>query len=115
MIISLKFKKFSKSFAKSKSLGIKSLVTFLPVSYTHLDVYKRQNLYDVEKYILSEVETEMLTEGKNTNLLLVFENQQKREEFISTELLNISERIFLKFGESVMIFKTDLNPIKQNF
>jgi len=73
------------------------------------------NLYDVEKYILSEVETEMLTEGKNTNLLLVFENQQKREEFISTELLNISERIFLKFGESVMIFKTDLNPIKQNF
>ena len=73
------------------------------------------NLYDVEKYILSEVETEMLTEGKNTNLLLVFENQQKREEFVTTELLNISERIFLKFGESVMIFKTDLNPIKQNF
>ena len=73
------------------------------------------NLYDVEKYILSEVETKMLTEGKNTNLLLVFENQQKREEFVTTELLNISERIFLKFGESVMIFKTDLNPIKQNF
>lgn len=71
------------------------------------------NLYDVEKYILSEVETEMLTEGKNTNLLLIFENQQKRAEFVSTELLNISERIFLKFGENVMIFKTDLNPIQQ--
>jgi hypothetical protein len=26
-----------------------------------------ENLYDVEKYILSQVETEMLTEGKNTN------------------------------------------------
>ena len=71
------------------------------------------NLYDVEKYILSEVETEMLTEGKNTNLLLIFENQQKRAEFVSTELLNISERIFLKFGENVMIFKIDLNPIQQ--
>lgn len=73
------------------------------------------NLYDVEKYILSEVETEMLTEGKNTNLLLIFENQQKREGFVATELLNISERIALKFGESVMIFKTDLNPLKQKF
>lgn len=73
------------------------------------------NLYDVEKYILSEVKTEMLTEGKNTNLLLIFENNQKREEFLGFELQNISERIGLKFGESVMIFKTDLNPIKQNF
>lgn len=73
------------------------------------------NLYDVEKYILSEVETEMLTEGKNTNLLLVFENQQKREEFVTTELLNISERIDQNFGENVMIFITNLNPLKQNF
>lgn len=73
------------------------------------------NLYDVEKYILSEVETKMLTEGKNTNLLLVFENQQKRDEFTSTELLNISERITQNFGENVMIFITNLNPLKQNF
>ena len=71
------------------------------------------NLYDVEKYILSEVETEMLTEGKNTNLLLVFENQQKREEFVTTELLNISERIAQNFGENVMIFVTKLNPFQQ--
>ena len=73
------------------------------------------NLYDVEKYILSEVETEMLTEGKNTNLLLVFENQQKREKFLVTELLNISEIITQNFGENVMIFITNLNPLKQNF
>jgi len=52
-----------------------------------------ENLYDVEKYILSQVETEMLTEGKNTNLFLVFENDAKRQEFTETELLNISERI----------------------
>lgn len=74
-----------------------------------------ENLYDVEKYILSEVETEMLTEGKNTNLLLIFDNDQKRQEFTETELLNISERIAIKFGETVMIFKTELNPLKLNF
>ena len=72
-------------------------------------------LQNVEKYILSEVETEMLTEGKNTNLLLVFENQQKREKFLVTELLNISEIITQNFGENVMIFITNLNPLKQNF
>jgi len=72
-----------------------------------------ENLYDAEKYILSEVETEILTEGKNTNLLIVFENQQKREEFLSTDLVNISERIAQKFGENVMIFVTKLNPFQQ--
>ena len=72
-----------------------------------------ENLYDADKYILSEVETEMLTEGKNTNLLIIFENQQKREEFLSIELVNISERIAQKFGENVMIFVTKLNPFQQ--
>ena len=74
-----------------------------------------ENLYDVEKYILSEVETEMLTEGKNTNLLLVFENDAKRQEFTETELLNISERIGNRFGEKVMIFITQLNTKKSRF
>ena len=74
-----------------------------------------ENLYDVEKYILSQVETEMLTEGKNTNLLLVFENDAKRQEFTETELLNISERIGKQFGETVMIFITQLNTKKSRF
>ena len=74
-----------------------------------------ENLYDVEKYILSQVETEMLTEGKNTNLLLVFENDAKRQEFTETELLNISERIGNQFGETVMIFITQLNTKKSRF
>ena len=74
-----------------------------------------ENLYDVEKYILSQVETEMLTEGKNTNLLLVFENDAKRQEFTETELLNISEKIGNLFGETVMIFITQLNTKKSRF
>lgn len=73
------------------------------------------SLPDLEKYILSEVESEMLTEGKNTNLLLVFENIQKRKEFTDTELPKLAEKIASKFGDTVMIFKTELNPLKSNF
>lgn len=71
-----------------------------------------ENLLDAEKYLLSEVESEMISEGKNTNLLLMFENMEKRQEFIESELPNITERIEKEFGEQVMIFKTALNPKK---
>ena len=74
-----------------------------------------ENLMDVEKYILSEVESEMINEGKNTNLLLVFDDEDKREDFIGIELKNITERIELKFGNEVMIFKTFLNPNSSRF
>ena len=69
-----------------------------------------ENLIDVEKYMLSEVESDMINEGKNTNLLLIFDNEEKRTDFTEIELLNISEIIERKFGESVMIFITNLNP-----
>ncbi len=74
-----------------------------------------ENLMDVEKYILSEVESEMINEGKNTNLLLIFDNDEKREDFTEIELKNITEIIEAKFGENVMIFKTFLNPKKLRF
>ena len=69
-----------------------------------------ENLIDVEKYILSEVESEMVNEGKNTNLLLIFENDEKRQDFVEIEFINIADRIESKFGEHVLIFKTFLNP-----
>ena len=72
-----------------------------------------ENLMDVEKYILSEVQSDMINEGKNTNLLLVFDNEEKRDDFIEIELKNITERIESKFGENVMVFTTFLNPKKQ--
>lgn len=73
-----------------------------------------ENLMDVEKYMLSEVETDMIDEGKNTNLLLIFDNEEKRLDFLEIELLNISEIIEKQFGEKVMIFTTFLNPKKMN-
>jgi hypothetical protein len=69
-----------------------------------------KNLIDVEKYIISEVYSDMITEGTNTNLLLIFDNEKKREEFEAIELLNISDIIGKKFGEDVMIFITLLKP-----
>lgn len=84
--------------------------------YTENNLFEMiENLMDVEKYILSEVESDMIDEGKNTNLLLVFENNEKRQDFIEIELQNITERIESEFGEEVMVFVTLLNPKKQRF
>ena len=71
-----------------------------------------ENLMDVEKYLLSEVYSEMISEGKNTNLLLIFDSEEKREDFREIELSNITERIESKFGNEVMIFQTLLDPKK---
>lgn len=72
-----------------------------------------ENLLDVEKYILSEVHSDFIEDGKNYNLLLIFDDEQKRAEFMESELINISERIEKKFGQEVMIFNTFLNPKKK--
>ena len=74
-----------------------------------------ENLMEVDQYILSEVESEMIGEGKNYNLLLVFDNDELRAQFLENELLNIQERVESEFGENVMIFKTFLNPKKRRF
>ncbi|AZA89564.1 Uncharacterised protein [Chryseobacterium nakagawai] len=71
-----------------------------------------ENLMDVDKYILSEVHSDYIDEGKNYNLLLVFDNDELRTDFLESELKNIAERIENKFGPEVMIFDTLLNPKK---
>lgn len=71
-----------------------------------------ENLIDPDMYVLSEVETDMISEGKNFNLLLVFPDDETRGFFLENELLNIQERIEQEFGEDILIFKTFLNPKK---
>ena len=75
-------------------------------------------IYDLKninkKYLLTEVESEMLSEGKNTNVLLFFDNQSDRIYFLENELPHISNKIFDKFSESVLIFNTFLNKIESN-
>lgn len=75
-------------------------------------VLMTENLMDVNKYILSEVHSDYIDEGKNYNLLLVFDSHQLREDFVQSELKNIAERVEAKFGTEVMIFNTLLNPKK---
>ena len=75
-------------------------------------VLMTENLMDVEKYILSEVHSDYIEDGKNYNLLLIFDNEEKRTYFIESELENISEIIEKKFGQEIMIFNTFLNPKK---
>ncbi|AZA57622.1 DUF4286 family protein [Chryseobacterium shandongense] len=74
-----------------------------------------ENLLDVNKYILSEVHSDYIEEGKNYNLLLVFDNDNLREDFVKSELQNIAERVEAEFGTEVMIFNTLLNPKKTRF
>lgn len=69
-----------------------------------------ENLMDADKYLLSHVKSEMLNEGKNTNLLLIFDSNEKREDFLGIELKNIEERVTQKFGTEVMLFVTHLEP-----
>ncbi|SHJ93235.1 DUF4286 family protein [Epilithonimonas mollis] len=74
-----------------------------------------ENLIDVDKYVLSDVYSEMINEGKNTNLFLWFDSDRLRNEFMENEMLNIEEIILQKFGSEVMIFPTFLDPKKKRF
>jgi hypothetical protein len=78
-------------------------------------VLMTENLMDVNKYILSEVHSDYIEEGKNYNLLLVFDNDELREDFVKSELQNIAEHVEARFGQEVMIFNTFLNPKKSRF
>lgn len=61
------------------------------------------------KFILSEVETEMLSEGKNTNLLLFFTTSEERIDFLEQTFPPLSQKIITKFQDKILIFKTFLN------
>ena len=83
IILSTKLKK------NFKAMSILSLTFHTPANlvaswdeYIETDLENMvENLMDVEKYILSEVESDMISEGKNTNLLLLFDDVEKRQDF----------------------------------
>lgn len=65
-----------------------------------------------KEYILSEVQTEMISEGKNTNLLIFCKDNEDRILFLEQHFPLISKNILHKFQENILIFKTFLNTIK---
>lgn len=86
----------------------KTLETF--EAYTKNELKKMiENLIQVDKYYFSEVASEYIDEGKNFNLLLIFDDENLRSEFIMNELKNINDHIEKSFGQSVMIFQTELD------
>lgn len=64
-----------------------------------------------KKYLLTEVESEMLCEGKNTNLLIFCNNQEDRILFLEQIFPHFSKKIITNFGDKILIFKTFLNSI----
>ena len=97
------------------SLTFHAVEHILPEWEKYVDdtlVLMAENLLDADRYILSEVQTDMVNEGKNYNLLLMFENEELINQFLESELVNIEERLETKFGSNVMVFKTLLNPKK---
>lgn len=81
--------------------------------------YKNQSLKkvaskipQVKHYILSDVETAMLQEGKNTNLLLIFSDDHQRQLFLENELAYIQQDIESEFQTKVLVFVTLLNPFE---
>ncbi len=74
-----------------------------------------ENLYDVEKYLISVVESDRIEEGQNTNVLLVFDSQALRSTFMENELVNLVEHVATRFKQEVMVFITPLNPLKSRF
>lgn len=79
-------------------------------NYTEKHLYNIIETFSgVQKYIFSDVVTEMLSEGKNTNLFLEFSDEASRERFMTSELPFLHENITQKFGDTVMIFITPLN------
>lgn len=67
-----------------------------------------------QNFLFSEVINEMISEGKNTNLLLFFDKKEERDFFLDNNFQAISEPILSHFQDSVLIFKTHLNRIKSN-
>jgi len=66
----------------------------------------------IDRFIFSEVESEMIEEGVNYNLLLIFKNQEIRSDFAHREMRDIAQIIDEQFiPQEVIIFPTFLNRI----
>lgn len=62
-------------------------------------------------FLLSNVDTEMLSEGQNNNLLLFFNNREEREIFIQKDFPKLCEPAMQEFQKDIIIFKTLLNSL----
>jgi hypothetical protein len=69
----------------------------------------------IKNFIISEVHTEYLNEGKNYNVLLFFDDLSERENFMGGQLASLDQEIEQQFGNEIMLFVTPLNKISSSF
>lgn len=65
-------------------------------------------------FLLSNVDTEMLSEGQNNNLLLFFNNNNEREDFIQNDFQKLCDPAMQEFQKDIIIFKTLLNSLAKS-
>lgn len=74
-----------------------------------------KNAHSQGGFIFSEVGSAMISEGKNYNLLLIFDDEESRAAYLGEKLPQIAEVILQNFGSQVMIFETQLHPLAWKF
>ncbi|RQP14936.1 MAG: DUF4286 family protein [Chryseobacterium sp.] len=73
-------------------------------------------LPNVERFIFSAVDSEMLNEGSNFNLLLIFDDERARQDFREDALDDLVSEVEKRFGQTeVMTFVTQLNRLLHRF
>lgn len=63
-----------------------------------------------QKFIYSEIHSEMIKEGKNYNLLLFFNDKENQNQFIEKNLTQIDQKIKENFNNEVLWFLSELKP-----
>ena len=69
----------------------------------------------IKNFMISEVHTDYIDEGKNYNVLLFFDDLGERENFMSGQLASLDRAIDEQFGNEIMLFVTPLNKISSSF
>lgn len=70
-----------------------------------------KNFCGEKRVLLSEIETEVVAEGKNYNLLLFFDNATLRNHFFDEKIALLIKDITATFGNEVVVFPSKLNQI----
>lgn len=71
-----------------------------------------ENNKEIGQYLFTEVQSDLVAEGINFNLLLIFKDEDSRNRFVELELQKILDLLHPHFGsQEVMVFQTFLNQI----
>ena len=82
----------------------------MSVSYTHLDVYKRQPIYNVESYLKECVDSILFQTYKNIEVMLV--DDESPEDVYKRQVQNMTRLVKRSTRESVRSLFRLLNGVE---